>query len=336
VISIFAPGGIGEISPETDLPGALLAAVQRDPAGPLADGDILVVTSKILSKVEGRAAPEDARDQVIAAETLRTVARRGPTRIVRTRTGLVLAAAGVDRSNTAPGTILLLPENPDRSAARLRAELQRRTGRRLGVVISDTAGRPWREGQTDQAIGSAGVRVVRRYAGELDEYGNRLEVTATALVDELAAAADLAKGKLGGRPLAIVRGLGELVGDPAGGAADLVRPSQSDLFGFGSRESVLAAVLTVTGHQAAYEHLLQLDETERADAVLDLVGAEGAVAELLHALLEVDLAKTTAVPIPGGTPPEPARAVFNPGGTPPEPPRAVFNPGGTPPEPPRP
>ena len=294
MISVFAPGGIGEVTPETDLAGALIAAVQHDPAGPLADGDILVVTSKILSKAEGRAAQEERRDELIAAETLRTVARRGPTRIVRTRTGLVLAAAGVDRSNVAAGAIVLLPEDPDASAARLRAELQRRTGRLLGVVVSDTAGRPWREGQTDQAIGAAGVRVVRRYAGEQDAYGNRLEVTATGLADELAAAADLVKGKLGGRPLAVVRGLGDLVGDPAGRAADLVRPAETDLFGFGSRESVLAAVLAVTGHQAAYERLVLLDGTERSDAVLDLVAADGAVAELLRALLEVDLAETAS------------------------------------------
>ena len=298
MISIFAPDGIGEITAETDLPAALISAVHRDPAGPLAEGDILVVTSKILSKAEGREAPESARDEVIAAQTLRTLARRGATRIARTPTGLVLAAAGVDRSNVAPGTILLLPENPDESAARLRAELQRRTGRRLGVVISDTAGRPWREGQTDQAIGAAGVQVVRRYAGELDSYGNRLEVTATALADELAAAADLAKGKLGGRPIAVIRGLGDLVGDQAGGAADLVRPAEADLFGFGSRESVLAAVLSVTGHQAAYERLVSIEGTARTDAVLKLIGADGSVAELLRGLLDADLAKTMALSRP--------------------------------------
>jgi coenzyme F420-0:L-glutamate ligase / coenzyme F420-1:gamma-L-glutamate ligase len=295
VISIFAPDGIGEITAETDLPESLIAAVHRDPAGPLAEGDILVVTSKILSKAEGRAAPESARDEVIAAQTLRTLARRGATRIVRTPTGLVLAAAGVDRSNVAPGTVLLLPENPDESAARLRAELQRRTGLRLGVVISDTAGRPWREGQTDQAIGAAGVQVVRRYAGELDSYGNRLEVTATALADELAAAADLAKGKLDGRPLAVIRGLGDLVGDQASGAADLVRPAEADMFGFGSRESVLAAVLSVTGHQAAYERLVSIEGTERTNAVLELIGADGTVAELLRGLLDADLATTMAL-----------------------------------------
>ena len=290
MISIFAPDGIGEVTADIDLPGVLLAAVQGDPAGPLADGDILVVTSKILSKAEGRAAPEEARDQVITAETLRTVACRGSTRIVRTRTGLVLAAAGVDRSNVALGTILLLPEDPDASAARLRDELQRRTGRRLGVVISDTAGRPWREGQTDQAVGAAGVRVIRRYAGEQDPYGNRLEVTAVALADELAAAADLAKGKLGGCPLAVVRGLGDLVDGPAGGAAQLVRSAEADLFPFGSRESVLAAVLAATGQQAAYERMVALDGTERADAVLDLLGADGPTGDLLRTLLEVDLA----------------------------------------------
>ncbi|HWJ52271.1 MAG TPA: coenzyme F420-0:L-glutamate ligase [Propionibacteriaceae bacterium] len=299
MISIFAPDGIGEVAPGTDLPGVLVAAVRHDPAGPLADGDILVVTSKIISKVEGRIAPEDARQDVISAEAVRTVASRGTTRIVRTRTGLVLAAAGVDRSNVAAGAILLLPEDPDRSATRLRAELQRLTGKRLGVVISDTAGRPWREGQTDQAIGAAGVRVIRRYAGELDAYGNRLEVTATGLADELAAAADLVKGKLGGRPLAVIRGLGDLVDDSAGAAAELVRPGETDMFGFGSREAVLAAVLAVTGHQAAYERLVRLDGTERSAAVLDLVGADGEVAELLRALLDVDLTETA-----GAQPPE--------------------------------
>ena len=294
MISIFAPDGIGEVTPATDLAGVLLAAVHHDPDGPLADGDILVVTSKIISKAEGRTAAEEVREEVITAETQRTVARRGPTRIVRTRTGLVLAAAGVDRSNVAVGAILLLPEDPDASAARLRADLQRRTGRQLGVIISDTAGRPWREGQTDQAIGAAGVRVVRRYAGQRDAYGNLLEVTATGLADELAAAADLVKGKLDGRPLAVIRGLGDLVGELGGAAAELVRPATTDLFGFGSRESVLAAVLAATGHQAAYERLVTLDGSERADAVLDLVGADGPTAELLRALLEVDLAETVA------------------------------------------
>ncbi len=242
MIHIFAPAAIGEIDPSTDLAGTLADAVAEDPAGPLAEGDILVVTSKILSKAEGRTAPEQDRDEVIAAETRRTVARRGPTRIVRTGTGLVLAAAGVDRSNVAAGTILLLPEDPDASATRLRAELQRRTGLRLGVVISDTAGRPWREGQTDQAIGAAGVRVVRRYAGERDVYGNLLEVTATSLADELAAAADLVKGKLVGIPVAVVRGLPFDPPEDDAGTRPLVRLGPGDLFPYGSRDLVATRV----------------------------------------------------------------------------------------------
>lgn len=290
MIGIFAPGGIGEIGPQTDLASVLLAAVAEDPAGPLADGDILVVTSKIVSKAEGQGAPAVEREQVITAEATRTVARRGPTRIVRTRTGLVLAAAGVDNSNVAPDTVLRLPADPDASAARLREAVQHASGVRVGVVISDTAGRPWRTGQTDQAIGAAGVRPIEAYAGRTDPYGNELVVTAVALADELAAAADLAKGKLQGRPLAVIRGLGHLVDDTAAGAGALVRPPREDMFGYGSREAVLAAALATAGRMDAYERLVALDGSERIRAVLAVVGAEGAAATLLSALLEVDLA----------------------------------------------
>jgi coenzyme F420-0:L-glutamate ligase/coenzyme F420-1:gamma-L-glutamate ligase len=290
VISIFAPAGIGEIGPSTDLAVTLADAVAKDPDGPLAEGDILVVTSKIVSKAEGRTAPATERDTVIRAETVRTVARRGPTRIVRTRAGLVLAAAGVDNSNVAPGTVLRLPEDADASAARLRDALQRRAGVRLGVVVSDTAGRAWRMGQTDHAIGAAGVRPIEAYAGRRDPYGNHLEVTARALADELAAAADLAKGKLAGRPLAVVRGLGHLVEDGAEGARALVRPVQGDMFGYGSREAVLAAALAAAGRLDAYERLVALDGADRIRETLAVVGAEGPAAALLTAMLQVDLA----------------------------------------------
>jgi len=289
VIRIFAPAGIGEVDPETDLAAVLTDAVAEDPDGPLAEGDILVVTSKIVSKAEGRAAPAAEWEQVISAETVRTVARRGSTRIVRTRAGLVLAAAGVDSSNVAPGTVLRLPEDPDASAARLREALQRRTGVRLGLVVSDTAGRPWRVGQTDQAIGAAGIRTIEAYAGREDPYGNRLEVTARALADELAAAADLAKGKLAGRPVAVVRGLGHLLADTPQGARALVRPSGGDMFGYGSRESVLAAALATAGRLDAYEGLVALDGAHRVRETLAVVGAEGPAATLLAAMLEVDL-----------------------------------------------
>lgn len=288
MITVFAPDGIGEVTAGTDLGPVLLAAVAADPAGPLVDGDILVVTSKIVSKAENRAIAADDREDVISAETVRTVARRGPTRIVRNRIGLVLAAAGVDSSNVTVGTVLRLPADPDASATRLRADLEGATGLRLGVVISDTAGRPWREGQTDQAIGAAGVQPVEAYAGRTDAYGNRLEVTAVALADEIAAAADLAKGKLAGRPVAVVRGLAHLVTDAAPGATALVRATAGDLFAYGSRESVLVAALAAAGRLDAYERLVGLDGEERIAATIAAVGAQDRAAELLRGMLAAD------------------------------------------------
>ena len=236
----------GELSvvPVTGLPeitaGSDLAALIADAAPDLRDGDILVVTSKIVSKAEGRVVAT-SREQAIEAETARVVARRGATTIAQTRHGLVLAAAGVDESNTAPGTVVLLPEDPDESARRLRKALHARTGRSIGVVITDTMGRPWRAGQTDNAIGAAGVRPVRDYRGEADTFGNILEVTVAAVADEIAAAADLVKGKSRGVPVAVVRGLDGLVTEQDGpGARELIRPAEEDMFRFGSADVPLA------------------------------------------------------------------------------------------------
>lgn len=291
MITIFAPTGLGEVTAGADLADLVLGALAAPP-GPLADGDIVVVTSKIISKAEGRTRPAADREAAITAESLRTVARRGPTRIVRTRAGLTMAAAGVDNSNVSPDLVLLLPTDADASAARLRADLQDRTGCRLGVVISDTAGRAWRLGQTDQAIGVSGVRVLRDYAGETDPYGNQLQVTAMALADEIAAAADLAKAKLGGRPIAVVRGLADLVLDLDQPATGLVREPGMDLFGFGSQEAVLAAALVATGQAERYEELVALAPTDRAAAVLAGSTLSDSAAELLRELLAVDLART--------------------------------------------
>jgi coenzyme F420-0:L-glutamate ligase / coenzyme F420-1:gamma-L-glutamate ligase len=236
----------GELSvvPVTGLPeitaGSDLAALIADAAPGLRDGDILVVTSKIVSKAEGRVVATP-REQAIEAETARVVARRGATTIAQTRHGLVLAAAGVDESNTAPGTVVLLPEDPDESARRLRKVLHARTGRSVGVVITDTMGRPWRAGQTDNAIGAAGVTPVRDYRGEPDSFGNILEVTVAAVTDEIAAAADLVKGKSRGVPVAVVRGLADLVTEQDGpGARELIRPAEEDMFRFGSADVPLA------------------------------------------------------------------------------------------------
>jgi coenzyme F420-0:L-glutamate ligase/coenzyme F420-1:gamma-L-glutamate ligase len=232
------------VTPVTGLPeitpGADLAALIAEAAPDLHDGDILVVTSKIVSKAEGRVTG-GSREQAIEAETVRVVARRGATTIAQTRHGLVLAAAGVDESNTAPGTVVLLPEDPDESARRLRKTLHARTGRRLGVIITDTMGRPWRAGQTDNAIGAAGVAVVRDYRGEADTFGNILEVTVAAVADEVAAAADLVKGKALQVPVAVVRGLAGLVTEQDGpGARALIRPAEEDMFRYGSADVPLA------------------------------------------------------------------------------------------------
>jgi coenzyme F420-0:L-glutamate ligase/coenzyme F420-1:gamma-L-glutamate ligase len=180
-------------------------------------------------------------------ETVRVVAERltprGRAAIVESASGPVLAAAGVDASNVAPGTVLVLPADPDASARALRAALNARTGQQVGVVLSDTLGRPWRQGQVDAAIGAAGVLVFDDLRGGTDSYGNPLEATMRAVADEIAALADLVKGKLGGIPAAVLRGMPDLVTDEDGpGAAALLRPSDQDWFRLGHVEAVRAAL----------------------------------------------------------------------------------------------
>lgn len=204
----------------------------------LAPGDVLVVASKVVAKAERRlvAARDRAElEEVIASQTVRVVAQRstpvGTMRIVETPQGLVMAAAGVDSSDVPPGTALLLPQDPDASARRLRRGLSARLGLRPGVIISDTVGRPWRQGVADIAVGAAGVRVLADLRGRTDAYGRVLEATVVALADEVAAAADLAKGKATGRPVAVVRGLADVVThDDGPGAAALLRAPADDLF----------------------------------------------------------------------------------------------------------
>ncbi len=241
-VTAFAPDGVPAVRSGDDLAALLLAVLDGEDA--LADGDVVVVTSKVVSKSEGRVV-DGPREQHVAGETARVVARRGPTTIARTRHGLVLAAAGVDGSNVESGHSVLLPLDPDASARRLRADLHARTGRTVGVVVTDTAGRAWREGQTDLAIGAAGLVVLDDHAGRVDQHGNELAVTAPAVADEVAGLAELAQGKLGGRPFAVVRGRPDLVlpaGDDGPGAVALVRHEGTDMFGLGSREAVVVAV----------------------------------------------------------------------------------------------
>ncbi|WP_369974485.1 coenzyme F420-0:L-glutamate ligase [Nocardiopsis sp. FIRDI 009] len=231
--------GIPEVRAGDDLVALVADAVAASGA-PLVDGDVLVVTSKIVSKAEGRARRMD-REAAIDAETVRVVARAGRTRITQTRHGLVMAAAGVDASNVEPGTVLLLPEDPDASARALRAGLRERLGVNVAVVVSDTFGRPWRVGQTDVAIGAAGLTVLQDLRGAADTHGNLMEVTVNAVADEIAGAGELVKGKASGVPVAVVSGLGALVTEEDGpGAGTLVRSADADLFRYGSRDVVPA------------------------------------------------------------------------------------------------
>jgi len=233
--------GLPEVRPGDDVAALVARAVD------LQDGDVVVVTSKLLSKAEGRLVPvppgadrESVRLQAVADETVREVARRGTTVIAQNRNGLVLAAAGVDASNVRADEIALLPVDPDASARRLRDRLGELTGRRVAVVVSDTMGRPWRVGQVDQAIGVAGLAPVRDSRGTADSFGALLEVTEIAVADELASAAELVKGKADGVPVAVVRGLD--LPDDGRDAGALVRPPAQDWFRLGTAEAQREAV----------------------------------------------------------------------------------------------
>lgn len=238
-VEILPVAGLPEFRPGDDLAAALAGAAPW-----LRDGDILVVTSKVLSKCEGRivSAPEDPeerdalRRRLVDAEAVRVLARKGRTLITENAIGLIQAAAGVDGSNIGTSELALLPVDPDGSAARLRTALRELLGVTVGVVVTDTMGRAWRNGQTDAAIGAAGLTVLYGYAGAVDAHGNELVVTEVAVADEIAAAADLVKGKLTGVPVAVVRGLN--VTDNGSAAKDLLRSGEDDLFWLGTAESI--------------------------------------------------------------------------------------------------
>ncbi len=227
-MEIMAVTGIGEVTQGDDV-----ASLIADALGfPLASGDIVVVTHKIVSKAEGAVrsyATEEERRRIVEGEAASVIRRRGDLTITLTKHGFICANAGVDRSNAAPGMLVLLPDDPDRSAQRIRAKLEHRFSVSLGVVITDTFGRAWRTGLTDVAIGLAGLPALVDHRGTTDTHGNMLEVTEVAVADEIAAAADLVMGKASGIPVAIVRGL-TFTPTESGRAADLVREAQDDLF----------------------------------------------------------------------------------------------------------
>jgi coenzyme F420-0:L-glutamate ligase/coenzyme F420-1:gamma-L-glutamate ligase len=241
VLSIEPVLGFPEIQEGDDL-----AALIADATPGLADGDVVVVTSKIISKAEGRLLPagddrEATRLAAVDGETARVVASRGRTRIVQTRSGLVMANAGVDTSNIDKNTIALLPIDGDASARAIQEGLRERRGVDVGVVVSDTFGRPWRQGLTDVAIGLAGIAALRSHIGAVDGYGNELGMTEMAEADELASAAELVAGKLSGVPVVIIRGY-EAVTDDGRGASALIRNAEEDLFRVGAAEAFTAGL----------------------------------------------------------------------------------------------
>ena len=238
-VELLPVPGLPEFRPGHDLAAAIASATPW-----LRDDDILVVTSKVVSKCEGRivdtpADPEERdtlRRKLIDAEAVRVLARKGRTLITENAYGLVQAAAGVDGSNVDTAELALLPTDPDASAAQLRSALRERLGVTVGVVITDTMGRAWRNGQTDFAIGAAGLTVLHGYGGSVDRHGNELIVTEIAVADEIAAAADLVKGKLTDIPVAVVRGL--RLPDDGSTAHTLVRAGEEDLFWLGTEEAI--------------------------------------------------------------------------------------------------
>ena len=233
-LEILAVSGIGEVRPGDDLGAMIASAASRSPAR-LNDGDCVVVTQKVVSKAENRLVAVDPDDPLshkplVESESVRVLRRRGDLVISQTRHGFVCANAGVDRSNVSRGTAALLPVDSDRSARRIRDRLRALTGARVAVVVSDTFGRPWRRGVTDVAIGCAGIAAVVDLRGTEDASGRELLVTEVAVVDEIAAAAELVMGKASGVPAAVVRGLEPSWFRAGSVAEEIVRSPADDLF----------------------------------------------------------------------------------------------------------
>ena len=285
-IEIRPVRGIGDVTPGDDLVELITTAAPW-----LADGDVLVVTSKIVSKSEGRLVevPADgperdaARAEALAAETARVVARRGPTTIVQTHHGFVMAAAGIDASNVDKTHLVLLPADPDASARRLRAGFLAR-GLEVAVIVSDTMGRAWRNGLTDVALGASGIAPFRDHRGETDPYGNELQITQMAVIDELAAAGELVKGKADQVPVAVIRGYPAAVTEAPEGAAALLREAAGDMFSLGTAEARAAGLRDAAQFRDGAERDLPglpvpAEAVERAIATVADVLAHGTTIE---------------------------------------------------------
>jgi coenzyme F420-0:L-glutamate ligase / coenzyme F420-1:gamma-L-glutamate ligase len=233
-LQVLAVRGMPEVAEGDDL-AALIADAAAENGPELRDGDVLVVTQKVVSKAEGAVVAVDPDDPLshkplVERESVRVLRRRGDLVISETRHGFVCANAGIDLSNVARGHAALLPVDPDRSARRIRDQLRARLGLDVGVVVSDTFGRPWRRGVTDVAIGCAGIAAVVDLRGTTDALGRELQVTEVCVVDEIAAAADLVMGKASGVPVAVVRGLPPQWFRTGAVVDEVVRSPAEDLF----------------------------------------------------------------------------------------------------------
>lgn len=233
-LSVFPIPGVPEVRPGDDLAG-MIAAAAADGGTPLADGDVVVVTQKVVSKAEGMLERIDRSDPrghkaIVERESVRILRRRGDLIISETKHGFICANAGVDLSNVEDGWAALLPDDPDRSARRLRDGIRARAGVEVAVIVSDTFGRVWRRGLTDVAIGCAGIAAVLDLRGSTDALGRELQVTEVAIVDELAGAADLVMGKSLGVAAAVVRGVPADWLRPGEVRGEIVRRPEEDLF----------------------------------------------------------------------------------------------------------
>jgi coenzyme F420-0:L-glutamate ligase/coenzyme F420-1:gamma-L-glutamate ligase len=233
-LEMWGVTGIGEIRPGDQVGDVIVAACGEAPNGPLVDGDVLVVTQKIVSKAEGRLVdidPDDPRShkRLVEDEAVRVVRRRGDLIITETRHGFICANSGIDLSNVERGQAALLPLDSDRSARRIRDIVRARCGVEVGVIVSDTFGRPWRRGLTDVAIGVAGIAAVVDLRGTADALGREMQVTEVAVADELASAAEMVMGKSSGIPVAVVRGVDRTWLRDAS-ISELIRPASEDLF----------------------------------------------------------------------------------------------------------
>ena len=234
-LELWGVEGIGEIASGDRIADVIVDACRQPPNGPLQEGDVLVVTQKIVSKAEGRLVPIDADDPrghkgLVEEEAVRVLRRRGDLVITETRHGFVCANSGVDLSNVERGYAALLPVDSDRSARRIRDGVRAHLAIEVGIIVSDTFGRPWRKGLTDVAIGVAGIAAVVDLRGTDDALGRTMQVTEVAVADELASAAELVMGKSAGIPVAVIRGVDAEWLRDASVAAEIVRAPHEDLF----------------------------------------------------------------------------------------------------------